>query len=153
MNRVLTLSIQILSISCDNAAPNDTMIEELADLVESFPGAANRTRCFTHILNLVAKTMIRQFDIPKGKAEAALSAAEQELRDLAEGIDLEELSMKTGDDGEEDDEIDEENEEGWIDECTAMNAVDREALEESTRPVKLVLVKVRQFFSKSSLAL
>ncbi|KAF8886590.1 hypothetical protein BD779DRAFT_1441552 [Infundibulicybe gibba] len=39
----------------DNAMPNDTMIDELAKLISAFPGAANRTRCFTHILNLTAK--------------------------------------------------------------------------------------------------
>ncbi|TDL29000.1 hypothetical protein BD410DRAFT_702115, partial [Rickenella mellea] len=53
---------QILSITCDNASPNDTMTTELADLIDAFPGDANRTRCFAHILNLVAKSVIRQFD-------------------------------------------------------------------------------------------
>ncbi|KAF8867747.1 hypothetical protein BD779DRAFT_1416233, partial [Infundibulicybe gibba] len=53
---------QILSITCDNATPNDTMIDELAKLISAFPGAANRTRCFTHILNLTAKSVLRQFD-------------------------------------------------------------------------------------------
>jgi hypothetical protein len=54
----LTLSSQILSITCDNASNNDTMIEHLSTLVENFPGAANQTRCFTHILNLVAKSIL-----------------------------------------------------------------------------------------------
>ena len=29
------------------------MIEELANLLDDFPGPANQTRCFTHVLNLV----------------------------------------------------------------------------------------------------
>ena len=33
---------QILSITCDNASPNDVMINSLAELVVAFPGAANR---------------------------------------------------------------------------------------------------------------
>ncbi|KAF9537612.1 hypothetical protein CPC08DRAFT_613930, partial [Agrocybe pediades] len=52
----------ILSITCDNASNNDTMIEEMSTLLDHFPGAPNQTRCFTHILNLVAKTIIKQFD-------------------------------------------------------------------------------------------
>ena len=41
------------------------MVEHLATLIEDFPGAANQTRCFTHILNLVAKSILRQFDVAK----------------------------------------------------------------------------------------
>ncbi|KAI9056832.1 hypothetical protein FKP32DRAFT_1557130, partial [Trametes sanguinea] len=53
---------QILSVTCDNASSNDTMTEELADLLTAFDGDYSRTRCFLHILNLVAKSMLRQFD-------------------------------------------------------------------------------------------
>ncbi|TFK61912.1 hypothetical protein BDN72DRAFT_749645, partial [Pluteus cervinus] len=52
----------ILSITCDNATNNDAMIEELVNLLDNFPGPANQTRCFTHVLNLVVKSMIKQFD-------------------------------------------------------------------------------------------
>ncbi|TDL17969.1 hypothetical protein BD410DRAFT_698447, partial [Rickenella mellea] len=62
----------MLSITCDNASPNDTMTTELTDLINSFPGDANRTCCFAHILNLVAKSIIRQFDVPKKHADMAL---------------------------------------------------------------------------------
>ncbi|TDL16424.1 hypothetical protein BD410DRAFT_702142, partial [Rickenella mellea] len=62
----------ILSITCDNASPNDTMTSKLAEILDTFPGAANRTRCFAHILNLVAKSIIRQFDLPKTLADKAL---------------------------------------------------------------------------------
>ena len=58
-------SSQILSVTCDNASNNDTIVEHLAMLVENFPGAANKTRCFNHILNLVAKSILRLFDAPK----------------------------------------------------------------------------------------
>jgi len=61
------ISDKILSITCDNASNNDTMIEELAVLIDDFPGPANQTRCFLHILNLVVKSIIRQFDLPKKK--------------------------------------------------------------------------------------
>jgi hypothetical protein len=65
---LLTKRPQILfGITCDNASANDAMIESLADLLPDFPGAANCTCCFTHILNLVAKCIMKQFDSPKSK--------------------------------------------------------------------------------------
>jgi len=69
-NLRLTIDVvcQILGVTCDNASPNDVMIDTLAGLVVTFPGAANRTRCFTHILNLVVKVILRPFDVPKAKA-------------------------------------------------------------------------------------
>ena len=39
----LTVDEQILSITCDNASNNDTMITELANLLNDFPGPANQT--------------------------------------------------------------------------------------------------------------
>jgi hypothetical protein len=116
------------------------MIEKLAELVPTFPGKANQTRCFLHIINLVAKSVIRQFDVEKGKADDALrlDEAELELRELAEGIDLEDLETQ----GDQDD--DDDDDDGWVDERNALSITDREALDASVRPVKLVLVKVNK---------
>ena len=134
--------VKILSVTCDNASCNDTMIEALSELLEHFPGAANRTRCFAHILNLVAKSVIRQFDVAKGEADGALSDAEKALQDLADGMDLEDLVVQ-GEDEVEDDNIEEDrNEEGWIDEREELTEMERNELDKLTRPVKLVLVKV-----------
>jgi hypothetical protein len=36
--------------------------------LDDFPGSANRTWCFDHIINLVAKTITTVFDVPKTKA-------------------------------------------------------------------------------------
>jgi hypothetical protein len=114
------------------------MIDELADLLANFPGKANQTRCFLHIINLVAKSVIRQFDVAKGKADDALDKAEQELRTLAEGIDLEDLEVQREQEGDDD------NVEGWVNERNAFSVADREELDVSVRPVKLVLVKVNK---------
>ena len=38
------------------------MIDALAEELPAFPGGANRMRCFTHILNLVVKVILCQFD-------------------------------------------------------------------------------------------
>jgi hypothetical protein len=115
------------------------MIDALAGLLVAFPGSANRTRCFTHILNLVVKVILRQFDVPKAKAGEALDAASQALADLAGDIDMEEEAMDGGGDGDDDD-VDED--EGWFDPRNGMSQEEREELDDSVRPVRLVLVKV-----------
>ena len=43
------------------------MVEMLEVLIDDFPGAANQTCCFLHILNLVVKSILKQFDLPKSK--------------------------------------------------------------------------------------
>src|SRR5204862_4148131 len=105
-------------ITCDNDSNNDTMIDELADLLPNFPGAANRGRCFLHIVNLVAKTFLKQFDVPKKDVNTAIDEAEKELIRLAEGLELEEMltlaecgSAEGSNDGDDFD-----NAEGWVDE-------------------------------------
>jgi hypothetical protein len=115
------------------------MIDKLADLLENFPRDPNRARCFNHVVALVAQKMVRQFDVPKGGVDAALDEAEKELRNLAEGIDIEEMLTKSMQDADEEDEDDEENEDGAEGE---MSAEDRAVLDASMRPLRLVLVKV-----------
>ena len=141
---------QILSITCDNASCNDVMISELAKIIPSF-SEVGHIRCFLHIINLVAKSMIRQFDIPKKQNQQHLDNAEQELRDLAGDIDLEErrsiedstqrqIDGKTGEPNmemEQDDDI-----EGWIDEMTLLSPIECKRVKGSVHPVRLVLVKV-----------
>ena len=83
------------------------MVEELANLLDDFPGPANQTRCFLHILNLVVKSIIWQFDLLKSKKtsdgkdedDPTLDAATAELLKLAADIDLEEqITVSAGDD-------------------------------------------------------
>ncbi|KAA1479016.1 hypothetical protein DENSPDRAFT_751612, partial [Dentipellis sp. KUC8613] len=57
----------MLSVTCDNASANDVMVDELAELIDGFSGQVARTRCFAHVVNLVAKSLLRQFDVPKAK--------------------------------------------------------------------------------------
>jgi ABC-type cobalamin transport system ATPase subunit len=47
--------VQILGFVGDNAANNDTLVAELANLLPAFGGKKVRVRCFAHILNLVVK--------------------------------------------------------------------------------------------------
>jgi hypothetical protein len=122
------------------------MIQELTNLIQNFPGEASRTRCFGHIVNLTAKTLLLPFDAPKGKVEETMDRAERELRELAEGADVEDLmtrvEMSITDDDDEDD-----NADGWVDERAEMSEDEQEDLDESVRPMRMVFVRV-DFFRK-----
>jgi len=138
-SQITNIQCQVLSITCDNASSNDSMIDELSVLLKEFPGSVNRTRCFTHTLNLVAKSIMKQFDLPKAKAGDALDAAAEALANLASGIEREERLIE-GDFTKDDDEDDDD--EGLTDIREEMSAEDIAALEESLKPVRLALVKV-----------
>jgi hypothetical protein len=122
------------------------MIEELASLIDAFPGPENQTRCFTHILNLVVKTIIKQFDLPKARAGQILDEATAELLKLAGDIETEdEIALTNGEDGEEGED---DNVEGWVDERETMDLEELEELEACVQPVRLLLTKVT--FSKTA---
>ena len=129
---------------CDNALNNDMMIDELADLVENFPGPIPCTRCFLHIINLVSKTLLKLFDLPKKSTEDALDNAEKELLDLADSLDSEPLAleMSVSKLGEGDDEPQNYNMEGWVDKMQKLLEDEHVELMDEIRPIKLVLVKV-----------
>ena len=119
------------------------MIVRMSDLLISFPGDANCAQCFNHVIALIAKSSICQFDVPKGQVDAVPDEAERELRELAEGLNIEEEQTKGEWEGP-DDEEDEEGKDldGWVDEVAGLSVANREALEENIQPVRLVLVKV-----------
>ncbi|KAF8545878.1 hypothetical protein OG21DRAFT_1377879, partial [Imleria badia] len=52
----------ILGVMCDNASNNDAMVQEMMSLVDRFASPSMHTWCFLHIINLVAKTLLHQFD-------------------------------------------------------------------------------------------
>ena len=90
------------------------MIKELANLIDNFPGPENQTQCFLHILNLVVKSIIRQFDIPTSKKDTEDNNGMEELLKLTGDIELEEeLTVSAGD---EDDTMDDDNNKGWVNE-------------------------------------
>jgi hypothetical protein len=147
-NRLLMyIGWQILSISCDNASNNDAMISKLADLVEKFPGEANQIRCFLHILNLVMKSVICQFDLPKAQADGILDEAKAELLKLAGNLELEEITsqQESGADDDVDDSV-----EGWVDERREMTEMEVEELDKSVGPLRLMLTKVSDVCQLSS---
>ena len=114
------------------------MIEELANLLNVFPGKANKMHCFLHILNLIAKSIIKQFDLPKAVSDAFLDKATKELLELAGDLDLEEGQLYNKD---KDDEKD-DNEDGLVDKHELMSEWERKELDASIQPVRLLLTKV-----------
>ncbi|KAJ3498251.1 hypothetical protein NLJ89_g10242 [Agrocybe chaxingu] len=141
---------KILGVTCDNASNNDRMIDDLADSLPNF-SPINHTRCFLHVTNLVGKTLVKQFDVTKKAADAELSAAEQELQDIADGLDHEAEMLaaarrETEDGAEEEggDDID-----GWVNEAVYLTDEERGRLEEESRPIKLVIAKLRKIAFKT----
>jgi hypothetical protein len=117
------------------------MIRQLEGLIDEFKGPESQTRCFTHILNLIAKSIIQQFDVPRAQANKVFDEATTALIELAGNIDIEEQEMaKSDDDGDDEDA---KNTEDWVDERSTMNMEQLTALDKSAQPVRLMLVKVR----------
>ena len=106
------------------------MIEELGNLLDNFLGTANQTHCFTHILNLVVKSILAQFELPKAQMHIA-----DEILQLADALELEE-DVTAGDDEDDD------NVEGWVDKREGMSEDDLEDLEARIQPIRLLLIKV-----------
>jgi hypothetical protein len=110
---VLTRLPKVLSITRDNTLCNDTMIDELVDLFASFLGKANQRHCFLHLISIVAKSIIQQFDVTKGKEDKVLNEAEEALCALAEGIDLKDLQTQRE---QEDADNADNDDDSWVDE-------------------------------------
>jgi len=72
-------SPQILSIMTDNASANNVMISELAKVLTDFPGQANQMHCFTHIINLIVKSLMKLFEVKKKSQYDVLTDAEHNL--------------------------------------------------------------------------
>lgn len=86
------LETKILSVTCNNASNNDTMMENLDDLLSRF-SSLNCTWCFAHILNLVAKALLKQFDVKSDDSDRNdLNEDERSLLEMAGNIETEELT-------------------------------------------------------------
>lgn len=111
----------MLAITCDNASSNDMMTLELKNKVHGFDGQAAWVWCFLHVGNLVGKTMVKAFDVPKDMVER-----DDELKTLgAEGLDVEDWQT-IAENGE--DLLD--NTECWVDKIPLLTHVERANLED-----------------------
>ena len=106
------------------------MISCLSGDLPSFPGKANHVRCFLHVINLVAKTLLSPFQAPEsGSGGDSMVVLGEELDGIDQDIEVE--------DDEEDDDMD-----GWVDELKAMDEVDRANLDKDIQPLRTVVTKV-----------
>lgn len=134
------------------------MVEHLPTLVENFPGAANQTRCFNHILNLSAKSILRQFDAPKksnnGNPEDPddnamnVDDAMKALTELAQELELEPVELDNDDESGDENEIEYGSDEGVDGDCDddhdGLSGEEVAELEETLVPIRLTLAKVRR---------
>jgi hypothetical protein len=125
------------------------MVQHLSMLVEGFPGASNQTRCFNHILNLSAKSILRQFDAPKkakvnnrNPEDLDVDDAMKALTDLAQELELEPVEL---DDDESGDEIGHGNDKGMGDDRDGLSDEEVAELETTLVPIRLMLAKVKPF--------
>lgn len=129
-----------MAITADNASPNDKMLDVLRELLVDFPGEANRGRCFDHVVNLCAKSILQLFDVTTKKAGVVMDDAERVLQELAEGLEVDDIvpGLEDNDDaGEDDDDLD-----GYVDEYGALDDLEKNDLDQDVYPVKKVLLKV-----------
>ncbi|RXW14793.1 hypothetical protein EST38_g11056 [Candolleomyces aberdarensis] len=156
---------KLLSVTCNNASSNDTMINEIAKLILSYPGAVNRVRCLAHVVNLVVKIILWQFNSrrrvktsekaskgvksgQKGESDGEVASDESQvpeddpldLGEIADDIEREEKEMDEVVDESEDEELGEDEVE-WFEEALG-GKVDEVAA--STQPARLVLTKLRK---------
>lgn len=121
------------------------MLDELEANLPDFGGTAAHTRCFLHTVNLVAKSLIKEFDVSK-KDKEALQTDEDATSDEDEHLaqELADLSREAEVEGHDDAPLDEQadNVEGLVDEMALLTEGEHNKLQRSIRPVKLVLVKV-----------
>jgi len=121
------------------------MIEELGSILDAFPGAANQTRCFLHILNLVAKSVLHQFEPPKARDKDLLSEGAKELAALAEDLE-ESLDDHNGEDNDLD-ELEDDNKGGEQDEREGMSEEEIVELEECVQPVRFYAIGGQKLFN------
>ncbi|KAG1800170.1 uncharacterized protein BJ212DRAFT_1287405, partial [Suillus subaureus] len=133
---------QMLCVTCDNATNNTVMVENLAEALPSFSGRANHMRCFLHTINLVAKSLLKEFNMMKREATQALDnnvgSKSGESENEMENLPTDSYAAE----GAEDDSLLGDNDEGWIDEVELLSECEHKQLWQQILPVKLVLVKV-----------
>ena len=64
------------------------MVSELETLIPEF-SAVNHTRCFLHVNNLVGRSLVKQFDVPKKVAGSENDEEDDELLELAGDMEYE----------------------------------------------------------------
>jgi hypothetical protein len=113
------------------------MCQVLEGLLTSFDADRDRTRCFTHIINLVAKSMLKMFDPLKDME----TDGEQDDDNNKPGVwNLDELLAEFNDMERTEEEHDDDND--LFDEVAYMLANERDTFLEQTKEIRSALIKV-----------
>jgi hypothetical protein len=122
------------------------MIDELQKKLPKYGRQASHARCFLHMTNLIAKSLISMFDIKKKKDSwledlKSADGLEREIEELSEDMDQDEQAMVAESEGSN---VNEgaDNTEGLVNIVEEMGPEERTAHEGHVQPVTLVLVKV-----------
>jgi hypothetical protein len=119
------------------------MVDELVNRVPQFGCATSHTHCFLHIINLVAKSIICQFDVKKEDLDEIFDGDTPEIQGFDEHtIEGEEELTDSEDHKELQDRLLKDNNDGWIDKVELLSEEEHNTLEVTIWPVKLVLAKV-----------
>jgi len=122
------------------------MLDHLGEILDDFPGSANQTRCFAHTLNLSAKAIIKQFDVPKTQAGDNLNEAAEALAAMAKDLDLEDRVEQQMRKAEKDDDDEEDRPlNAWVDFREGLTEEEVVELDRSVQPVRSTLFKVCWF--------
>lgn len=137
---------------CDNASPNDVMVDCLELILPNLDGSRALTRCFAHVINLVAKSLLKLFDVkkkPKKKAgEEDGEEGDDRDEDDEDELDVDTIlaqlkGLKAGTP-----ERDDPN--NIYDAFTGMSSEDKAKFHADTKAVKSALTKVSAHFSTHS---
>ena len=135
----------------DNASLNDTMTSKLADHLAHFGGKGAQMRCFLHIINLVAKTLIRAFDLPKKNGNTNWESLDGALKALGKESNIEELQTRldayqtrseAGDGAGETGDLTDDDVKGWVNELEGLTEDEHTELDAYLEPLQLMLAEV-----------
>jgi hypothetical protein len=88
------------------------------------------------------KSLLKQFDVPKNEALAFVGTAEEELREIGQGLEDEDADTIAENGAGDPNADDTDNLDGWVDEVGELSDEEREMLQDDIRPIKFVLAKV-----------
>lgn len=156
----------MLAITCDNTTNNDVLTDQLKEKVPMFHGEVSCVQCFAHVINLVVKSVIMQFDLPckctqttgcatkldegssdtNAVVDSSLAGRDEEIEKML--TDLHDLASDLGDEMNREteevppDEWEADNDDGWINEQWRMSNDNMKRLANDMMPARHMLVKV-----------
>ena len=117
------------------------MIKYLSNSLVDFPGPANQTRCFVRTVNLIAKSILKPFDVQKTKDVQAFNEVAHALSESAGGHE-----QVASDDKQPEDEEDEDGDEDEDEDEDEGEDNDNNELNTSLDPIRSMLLKVGFFY-------